>query len=89
MLTPFVNNGNDFSNHMFFHNAVMRWKSSLLSEEEWRIVEDWIEADMEKRWDEVKHPWKATQTQDVDEMTTENQFVQEYGFSHLNVWMKN
>ena len=88
-LTPFVNNGDDFSNRMFFHNTVMRWKSSLLSEEEQCIVEEWIEADVEKRRDEVKHPWKATQTQDADEMTAENQFVQEYGFSHLNVRTKN
>ena len=77
-LTPFASQGDDLSNRLFFHNAVMRWKCSLLNEDERRKVEEWIENDVQERWDEAKHPWKALQTQDVDQMTAENQYVQEY-----------
>lgn len=73
-----MNKGEDINNRMFLHNAVMRWKCSLLSESERRELEEWIENDAQDRWDEMRHPWKATQTPGVDEMTAENRFIQEY-----------
>ena len=76
-ITPFANKGDDLNNRLFFHNAVMRWKCSLLNEDERRGVEEWIEHDVQERWDEVKHPWKATRTDGEDDMTAENRFVQE------------
>lgn len=63
---------------MLFHNAVMRWKCSLLTEDERREVEEWIEKDAQERWDEVRYPWKAMQTQGVGELAAENQYVQKY-----------
>ena len=63
---------------MLFHNAVMRWKCSLLNEDERREIEDWIATDMQRQWDEVQHLWKAMQTKGVDELTTKNQYIQKY-----------
>ena len=77
-LSPFANRGDNFNNRMLFHNAVMRWKCSLLNEDERRQLEEWVENDAQERWEEVKHPWKVKQTQDMDEMTAENRFIQEY-----------
>ena len=64
---------------LFFHNAVMRWKCSKLSEDEKKDLQAWIDKDVEERWDAVKHPWRNSQAEEVDELTAENQYVQRYG----------
>lgn len=61
---------------MLFHNAVMRWKCSLLSEDEQRELQEWIDSDIESKWDLIQHPWKAHQGTDEDELTAENRYVQ-------------
>ena len=61
---------------LHFHNAVMRWKSSLLTKEKKLELQAWIEEELERRWGDIRQPWKAFQTGGVDELTAENQYVQ-------------
>jgi len=68
----------DFDSRMLFHNAVMRWKCSLLSEEEKIELQKWIDDDIAKKWADIQQPWKSLQTDDIDEPTAENQYVQRY-----------
>jgi hypothetical protein len=63
---------------LHFHNAVMRWKCSLLTEDENSDLQEWIGSDVERRWTDVREPWRALQTEDTDELTAENQYVQKY-----------
>ena len=75
-----MNRGDDHNNRMLFHNGIMRRKRSLLNKDEQCELEKWIEDNAQERWEEVKHLWKATQAQGVNEMTAENHFIQEYVF---------
>ena len=61
---------------MLFHNVVMQWKCSLLNENGRQKLGDWIDHDMDKKWDMIQHPWKLLQSTDEDELTAENRFVQ-------------
>ena len=76
LLSPFMVNEKDSETRMLFHNAVMRQKYSLLTEDEKLNLQAWIDDDAQKRWDIIQHPWKATLTDDTDELTAENQYVQ-------------
>lgn len=65
---------------MLFHNAVMRWKCSTLNEKEKLDLQAWIDDELAKRWMDIQQPWNLLQTEDVDELTAENQHVQKYVF---------
>ena len=67
----------DADSPMLFHNAVMRWKCSLLSEDERHELQAWTERDVEKKWDAIQHPWRVCKDEEVDDLTAENQFIQE------------
>ena len=56
----------------------MRWKYSLLTDEERKELDDWIAEDLMKKEEESKHPWKATRDVDDDELAKENDFIQRY-----------
>lgn len=76
MLSSFVVNEGQNNKRILFHNTVMRWKCSLLSQDEQRELQEWIKDDERKRWDAIRYPWRALQTTDVSEMTAENQHIQ-------------
>ena len=78
LLSPFVMKKEDWNTRMFFHNAVMRQKCSLLTEDEKADLQAWIDDDVQKRWEGIKEPWKTTGSKDVSELTAENQHVQGY-----------
>jgi len=78
MLSPFLIKEGDINSRMLFHNAVMRRKCSSLSEEEELDLQAWIDDDVAKKWADIQQPWKSLQTDDVDELTAENQYVQRY-----------
>lgn len=78
-LSPFTVGDTSGDHRLFFHNTVMRWKCSQLSEDEKQELQVWIDDDAERRWDAVKHPWRASQDDKVNELTAENQYVQKYG----------
>ena len=42
-----------------FHNAVMRWKCSLLTPEQQQEHQEWIDRNTLEREEELKQPWKA------------------------------
>jgi hypothetical protein len=68
----------DYDSRMLFHNGVMRWKCSLLNEQEKLDLQAWVDDDIAKRWEDIQKPWKSLQTEDMDELTAENQYVQKY-----------
>jgi hypothetical protein len=76
-LSPFMFKGEHSDTRMLFHNAVMRWKCSLLHEDEHRELQEWIESDVARKWDIIQYPWKPSQGDGVDDLTAENQYVQE------------
>lgn len=78
LLAPFMLKEKDGDTRMLFHNAVMRQKCSLLTEDEKRDLQNWIDDDVQKRWDRVRYPWKTAKSKDVSELTAENQHVQKY-----------
>ena len=41
-------------------------------------LQAWIEEEVEKRWADIQQPWKAFQTNGVDKLTAENQYIQRY-----------
>lgn len=75
-LSPFMFKEKHSDVRMLFHNAVMRWKCSLLSKDGRQELQDWIKCDAEKKWDMIQHPWKSFPGVEEDEITAENQFVQ-------------
>jgi hypothetical protein len=79
-LSPFMVGEVGGDRRLHFHNAVMRWKCSKLSEGEKQDLQIWINKEVEERWDAIKHPWRNPQVEDVDELTAENQYIQEYVF---------
>jgi len=78
MLSPFMVQESDGDKRLHFHNAVMRWKCSLLTEEETLELQAWIDEDIRKRLVDVEEPWTTLQTDGVDEPTAENLYVQRY-----------
>lgn len=75
MLLPFMTEGCQGS-PMLFHNAVMKWKCSLLDQDQQDELEAWIEDDAKERYDAIRYPWGA-QSMHAQGMTAENQCVQE------------
>lgn len=76
-LAPFMYKEEHSDTRMLFHNAVMRWKCSLLDDDQQHELQQWIEADVERKWDLIQHPWKSSQGEGVDDLTAENQYIQE------------
>jgi hypothetical protein len=74
-LSPFISN-NNFDSPITFHGAVMRWKCSLLTDEECQEHQDWITQNLLEREKEEKQPWSATQGVGEDELTAENKYIQ-------------
>ena len=69
-LTPFMNAGDSCNRRLGFHNTVMRWKCSLLTDVERQELQDWIDKKVLEKEEETKQPWKATQ------YTAENDYIQ-------------
>lgn len=61
-------------NRLSFHNAVMRWKCSLLTEEELQELEEWITNSLAEKEEAISKPWKAGQ--DEGELSAENEYIQ-------------
>ena len=80
LFSPFMVKGEDSDTRMLFHNAVMRQKCSLLTEDEKAKFQVWIDDDVQRRWEGIKEPWKTTGSKDISELTAENQYVQGYVF---------
>ena len=78
ILSPFMVGEASHNRRLFFHNAVMKWKCSKLSEDEKEELQAWIEDEVDERWDAIKHPWKNPQVEEADELTVENQYIQRY-----------
>ena len=76
MLSSFMVNEENSDKRITFHNAVMQWKCSFLSQDEQRELQEWIKKDEQERWDAIRYPWRALQTTDVSEMSVKNQYVQ-------------
>ena len=57
-----------------FHNTAMRWKCSLVTEEERQEVEEWIANSVLWKEEEISKPWKAEEGN--DEQSMENEFIQ-------------
>ena len=78
MLAPFMTQGGAANPNKIlnFHNAVMRWKCSLLTDEEREAHHDWIEEDARQRAEEAEKPWKAEGCS--SELAAENEFIQRY-----------
>jgi hypothetical protein len=80
MLSPFMVGEASRDRRLFFHNTVMRWKYSKLSEGEKKDLQGWIDKEVEERWDTIKYPWKGPQVEKAGELTAENQYIQKYVF---------
>jgi len=63
-------------NHLNFHNAVMRWKCSLLTQEEIQMLEDWIARSLHTKEEELAKPWTVGEGE--DELSKENEYIQRY-----------
>jgi hypothetical protein len=74
-LAPHMVADTDGDHRMLFHNAVMRLKYSELSDDKKQEMKEWIEQEVEERWDKIRYPWK---TEGVADLTAENQFIQRY-----------
>ena len=77
LLSPYMKKG-DFSNHIEFHNAVMSWKCSLLTDEECQEHQDWIDQNLQEKEELLQRPWAAMREEGVDELLTENRYIQWY-----------
>ena len=76
-LTPFMNSGDPLNSRLAFHNTVMRWKCSLLTDEERKELQDWIAERVVEKEEEMNRPWRATQdTSCADELSAENEYIQ-------------
>ena len=85
LLSPFMVQELDGDVRLHFHNAVMRWKCSLLGEDEKLKLQAWIDEDLEERLANALEPWRALQSDKVDELTAENQYVQGYVLDFISV----
>jgi len=54
----------------------MRWKCSLLTEEELEDMEDWISDSVVEKEEKITAPWKAGKG--GDKLSTKNEFFQRY-----------
>ena len=54
----------------------MRWKCSLLTEEEHEELEDWIASLVVEKEELMRQPWKAGQEEGEDELLAENKYIQ-------------
>lgn len=77
LLTPFATT-NTFTEHLDFHNSAMRWKCSLLTDEQSQEHQDWIDRELADREEKLKQPWKATEKAGADKLSAENQYIQGY-----------
>ena len=78
MLTLFFIKEKDCDTRMLFHNTVMCWKCSELSEDEKQDLQMWIDDEVEQCWDAIQHPWRNPNAVEVEELTAENQYIQKY-----------
>jgi len=60
-----------------FHNAVMRFKCSTLTDEELCDMGEWIANSLSEKEEGLSKPWKATQGEE-SELSVENEYVQRY-----------
>jgi len=75
ILTPFMKT--DFAvNRLNFHNAIMRWKCSLLTQEEIQTLEDWIAESLHTKEEGIAKPWTVGEGE--DELSEENEYIQRY-----------
>jgi hypothetical protein len=79
--------GDESSDRLPFHNAVMRWKCSLLTEEELRDMDEWIANSLSGKKEVFLKPWKATQGEE-DELSTENEYIQRYALPSPQIVMR-
>ena len=57
----------------------MRWKCSLLTDEEHQEHQEWINANLLEREEAMKRPWKARQeAEGSDELCAENEYIQRF-----------
>lgn len=56
----------------------MRWKCSLLTEEEREELQSWIDDELLEKEEEETHPWRAGQEDGMDELSAENEYIQRY-----------
>lgn len=66
-----------------FHNAAMRWKCSLLNEEQLLDMEEWIATKVSEKMEDISKPWTAGSGE--DELSKENEYIQAYVFLSLSV----
>ena len=76
LLSPFLKTDNSGDKQLNFHNAIMRWKCSLLNKEELQEMEDWIADAVLKKGEEISKPWKVGLGEDGDELSVENEYIQ-------------
>ena len=57
-----------------FHNAVMRWKCSLLTDEELQEMAEWIANSVAEKEEVISKPWKAGQVEEG--LSAENEYIQ-------------
>ena len=74
LLAPFMIAEAAGDHCLLFHNAVMRLKYSELSDDEKQDMKDWIDKEVEERWDRSLHSWKTG----VDNLTAKNWHIQRY-----------
>ena len=74
LLAPFMN-VNCYT-YLQFHNAIMRWKCSLLTDEQRQEHQAWIEQNLLEKEDEVNRPWRAMLAEGDDESLVENSYIQ-------------
>ena len=81
LLSPFFYADDPPEIRIGFHNAVMRWKCSLLTDEQRQEHQEWIDAKFLEKAEEVNQPWKVNQEaagSDVDELSAENNYIQRF-----------
>ena len=78
LLAPFMDSSMDDGSysHLQFHNAIMRWKCSCLTDEECQEHQEWIDQKQLEKDNVVKHPWKAMQGEGNDKLVIENSYIQ-------------
>ena len=57
-----------------FHNAVMCWKCSLLTDEELQEMAEWIANSVAEKEEVISKPWKAGQVEEG--LSVENEYIQ-------------
>jgi hypothetical protein len=86
MLAPFTTSADPSDHHLSFHNTVMRYKCSLLTDEERQENQDWINERLKEKEDKARYPWRESMKDGDDELLAENTYYQKYflhSFSRL------